>query len=45
MVEGVSHTPGAPGGDDPGLGIWWVFTERLSTAVEDTKSVCLQFVC
>lgn len=23
MVEGVGYTPGAPGGDDPGAGIWW----------------------
>ena len=23
MVEGVGYTPGAPGADDPGMGIWW----------------------
>ena len=23
FVEGVGYTPGAPGADDPGMGIWW----------------------
>ena len=23
FVEGVGYTPGAPGMDDPGAGIWW----------------------